>query len=61
MNDEVSLLLNRRRILIAALAGGGSAALTSCGSGSQVETVDGGDLWAGFDEKITERTLAEAE
>jgi len=61
MHDDEKLLLNRRRVLAAALLGGSSMGLAACtGSG---EDVDGepGDIWAGFDEKITERTLAEAE
>ena len=58
MNDEDSLLLNRRRLLYAALVGGGGTALAAC---TRTGTPDETDLWAGFDERITERTLAEAE
>jgi Asp-tRNA(Asn)/Glu-tRNA(Gln) amidotransferase A subunit family amidase len=55
------VLLNRRRILAAALAGGGTAALSACTSGGETDVADAGNLWAGYDERITERTLAEAE
>lgn len=61
MDNEKALLMNRRRILVAALAGGGSAALASCSQETAEETADNVDLWAGYDERITERTLAEAE
>jgi Asp-tRNA(Asn)/Glu-tRNA(Gln) amidotransferase A subunit family amidase len=42
------------------MLGGGSAALSACG-GAQDIAGDTGDLWTGFDDRITERTLAEAE
>ena len=58
MNHKVSLLLNRRRVLYAALMGGGGAAISAC---TPTEDSSAGDIWAGFDERITERTLAEAE
>lgn len=51
--------LDRRRVLYAALLGGGGAALSACGSRGDSESSAG--LWEGFDERITERTLAEAE
>ena len=60
MKNEETLLLNRRRVLYAALIGGGSAVLTSCSPRIDSDSRDS-DLWAGFDERITERTLAEAE
>jgi Asp-tRNA(Asn)/Glu-tRNA(Gln) amidotransferase A subunit family amidase len=58
MNEKDTLLLNRRRVLYAALMGGGGAALSACtppGDSSEA------DIWAGFDDRITERSLAEAE
>jgi len=58
MDTADSPLLNRRRVLLAALAGAGSTALVACDSDKPDTTTD---LWAGFDEQITERTLAEAE
>ena len=61
MNNSDPVLLNRRRILAAALAGGGTAALAGCTPGAETETADATDLWVGYDERITERTLAEAE
>ena len=63
MNNEDTLLLNRRRILYAALMGGSGAALAACTPGGDSPDADlsSGDIWAGFDERITERTLAEAE
>ena len=58
MNDKDALLLNRRRVLYAALLGGGGAALSAC---APPEDSSDADIWAGFDERITERSLAEAE
>jgi Asp-tRNA(Asn)/Glu-tRNA(Gln) amidotransferase A subunit family amidase len=58
MNKKESLLMNRRRVLYAALMGGGGAAISAC---TPTEDSSAGDIWAGFDERITERTLAEAE
>ena len=58
MNKKESLLLNRRRVLVAALMGGGGAALSAC---VPAEDSSEDDIWAGFDERITERSLAEAE
>jgi Asp-tRNA(Asn)/Glu-tRNA(Gln) amidotransferase A subunit family amidase len=60
MNQDDTLLLQRRRFLVAAMLGGGGAALSACG-GARDLAGDTGDLWAGFDDRITERTLAEAE
>ena len=60
MKDKELLLLNRRRVLYAALMGSGSAALSACAPGSD-SVSPGSGLWAEFDERITERTLAEAE
>lgn len=53
------VLMNRRRMLLATLAGGSSAALVACGSETQNDEND--NLWAGYDDRITERTLAETE
>jgi Asp-tRNA(Asn)/Glu-tRNA(Gln) amidotransferase A subunit family amidase len=61
MNNNDSVLLNRRRILAAALAGGGTAALSACTPGGEPEGADVSSVWTGYDERITERTLAEAE
>lgn len=61
MNNNDPVLLNRRRILYAALVGGGSAALAACAPGDETGGSATGDIWAGFDGRITERTLAEAE
>ncbi len=58
MNKKESLLVNRRRVLVAALMGGGGAALTAC---VPAEDSAEDDIWAGYDERITERSLAEAE
>jgi Asp-tRNA(Asn)/Glu-tRNA(Gln) amidotransferase A subunit family amidase len=60
MDTEDPVMLNRRRILYAALMGGGGAALAACSPGSESE-MEAVDIWAGFDERITERTLAEVE
>ena len=54
MKDHVSI--NRRRLLSAALASG-----VAVGCSRSPEADPGDPLWAGFDERITERTLAEAE
>ncbi len=61
MDNNDPVLLNRRRILYAALMGGGSAALAACAPGDETGESAAGDIWAGFDGRITERTLAEAE
>ena len=58
MNEKDTLLLNRRRVLFAALMGGGGAALSAC---TPREDSAEADIWAGFDDRITERSLAEAE
>ena len=58
MNEKDTLLLNRRRVLFAALMGGGGAALSAC---TPREDSAEDDIWAGFDDRITERSLAEAE
>jgi len=58
MSDNDPTILNRRKVLLAALMGGGSAALSAC----KAEVgIDSDDIWAGFDQRITERTLAETE
>jgi len=61
MDKDDSLLLNRRRILAAALMGGGTVAVAACSPGGNPADSDPDALWAGYDERITERTLAEAE
>jgi len=58
MNEKDTLLLNRRRVLYAALMGSGGAALSAC---TPREESSEADIWAGFDDRITERSLAEAE
>jgi Asp-tRNA(Asn)/Glu-tRNA(Gln) amidotransferase A subunit family amidase len=58
MNDKDTLLINRRRVLYAALLGGGGAAVSACAPTGDTSATD---IWAGFDERITERSLAEAE
>ena len=55
--SEDAPVFDRRKMLVAALAGGG-ASLVAC---SGEDTADEPDHWAGFDGRITERTLAEAE
>ena len=59
MNQDDPLLLKRRRFLMAAMLSGGAATLAACGGEETAEA--GADFWAGFDDRITERTLAEAE
>jgi len=63
MHSKNKVLLDRRRVLYAALMGGSGAALAACAPGSDSSDIDlsEGDIWSGFDERITERTLAEAE
>ena len=58
MHKKESLLMNRRRVLYAALMGGGGAALSACVPPEDSSEVD---IWAGYDDRITERSLAEAE
>ncbi len=66
MPDNDHIEPERRRLLIATLMGGAGVALAACsaeqetGAGS-ADKVAAEDLWAGFDARITERTLAEAE
>jgi Asp-tRNA(Asn)/Glu-tRNA(Gln) amidotransferase A subunit family amidase len=55
MPNDDCLTLRRREILLAALAGATGAAVSGCAPAAR------DDLWAGFDQRITERTLAEAE
>jgi Asp-tRNA(Asn)/Glu-tRNA(Gln) amidotransferase A subunit family amidase len=50
-------LISRRRLLAGLLATAGTTAVTGCAP----RTDSDDPLWAGFDERITERTLAEAE
>jgi Asp-tRNA(Asn)/Glu-tRNA(Gln) amidotransferase A subunit family amidase len=59
MNQDDPLLLKRRRFLMTAMLSGGAATLAACGGEETAEA--GADFWAGFDDRITERTLAEAE
>lgn len=61
MGNDDPALLNRRKLLAAALAGSGAAALSACTGNDNSERVSADDIWTGYDERITERTLAEAE
>ena len=61
MTNDDPVRLNRRKILAAALASGGTAALAACTPDGDTPGTDADDLWTGYDERITERTLAEAE
>jgi Asp-tRNA(Asn)/Glu-tRNA(Gln) amidotransferase A subunit family amidase len=56
MSDDDALITNRRHMLIAALTGGTAAAMAGCGAEETPE-----DIWTGYDDRVTERTLAEAE
>ena len=58
MNQDDPVVVDRRNILHAAMMGGGLASLAGCAPG---ENQSKDDIWAGFDTRITERTLAEAE
>jgi Asp-tRNA(Asn)/Glu-tRNA(Gln) amidotransferase A subunit family amidase len=55
MIDDDAMTVNRRRLLLAALIGGAGATVSGCSRNEET------DPWAGFDERITDRTLAEAE
>jgi Asp-tRNA(Asn)/Glu-tRNA(Gln) amidotransferase A subunit family amidase len=57
MKNQHDLILNRRKLLTAALATAGGIATVGCAPRGE----ESDPLWAGFDERITERTLAEAE
>lgn len=61
MTFDEQHLMNRRRLLAAALLGGGGAALTACSPSGTSGKTSADDIWSGFDARITERTLAEAE
>lgn len=58
MSNEDPVILNRRNILLAALMGGTGAAVGACTTKENNVT---DDIWAGYDHRITERTLAETE
>lgn len=58
MKDDDPIVIERRRLVMTALMGSGAAALTGCAPPPPPEEVD---IWAGYDQRITERTLAEAE
>ena len=58
MSDNDPVIFNRRKVLLATLLGGGSAALPAC---TMERNDSSDDIWAGFDDRITERTLAETE
>jgi Asp-tRNA(Asn)/Glu-tRNA(Gln) amidotransferase A subunit family amidase len=49
-------MMKRRKLLLSTLSGAGGAALAS-----RSLAADADSMWCGFDERITERTLAEAE
>lgn len=57
MSQDQTTLLQRRQLLAGVLAAAGSATVAGCSPRSE----PGNPVWAGFDERITERTLAEAE
>jgi Asp-tRNA(Asn)/Glu-tRNA(Gln) amidotransferase A subunit family amidase len=57
MKQDRNTLIQRRQLLTALMATAGGAAVASCTPRAE----PGDPLWAGFDERITERTLAEAE
>jgi Asp-tRNA(Asn)/Glu-tRNA(Gln) amidotransferase A subunit family amidase len=61
MNNDDPVMIQRRRVLQAALMGSSGAALAACGPRGNLDDAGDADLWAGFDERITERTLAETE
>ena len=49
--------LSRRKLIAALIASAGAAAVPGC----ERRKATGDTMWAGFDDRITERTLAEAE
>jgi len=57
MSQNDRNLIERRQLLTGVLAAAGGAAVSGCAP--RTEPAD--PVWAGFDERITERTLAEAE
>jgi len=57
MSRDRTALIHRRNLLAGLLATAGSAAVASCTPRAEPAN----PLWTGFDERITERTLAEAE
>ena len=57
MKQKHTSLIQRRQLLAGLVATAGSAAMAGC----TPRTESGDPIWAGFDERITERTLAEAE
>lgn len=57
MSKDNSITMDRRRLLVAALMSASALAGCTRREAAQQEV----DPWAGFDERITERTLAEAE
>lgn len=63
MIEKDSLWLSRRDVLYAALLGSGSTAMVGCAltDESTDEPLPEVDVWVGIDERITQRTLAEAE
>jgi hypothetical protein len=57
MIQKQTTLIQRRQLLAGLVATAGSAAVAGCTPRAE----PGDPIWAGFDERITERTLAEAE
>jgi len=57
MSQDHTPFIQRRRLLAGLMATAGSAAVAGCTPRAE----SGDPIWAGFDERITERTLAEAE
>jgi Asp-tRNA(Asn)/Glu-tRNA(Gln) amidotransferase A subunit family amidase len=57
MSEHHTTLIQRRQLLAGLVATAGSAAVAGCTPRAE----PGDPVWAGFDERITERTLAEAE
>lgn len=57
MSQDDTPLIQRRKLLAGLLTTAGGAAVVGCSPRAE----PGDPVWAGFDERITERTLAEAE